>query len=60
MIPIEGGILLKKHVSYFHSDNLRNVKSVILLKGAEATYVEITTEMKKCFRLKDMLNFNVL
>ena len=30
------------------------------LKGAEATYVETVTEMKKCFRLKDMLDFNVL
>ena len=27
-----------------------------VLKGAEATYVEIATEMKKCFRLKEMLN----
>ena len=30
------------------------------LKGVEATCVEIATEMRKCFRLKDMLNFNVL
>ena len=30
------------------------------IKGAEATCVEIATEMKKCLRLKDMLNFNVL
>ena len=30
------------------------------LKGAGATCVEIATEMKKCFRLKDMLNFNIL
>ena len=29
-------------------------------KGAEATCVKIASEMKKCFRLKDMLNFNVL
>ena len=28
--------------------------------GAEATCVEIATEMQKYFRLKDMLNFNVL
>ena len=28
-------------------------------KSAEAICVEIATEMKKCFRLKDMLNFNV-
>ena len=28
--------------------------------GAEATCAEIATEMQKCFRLKDMLNFNVL
>ena len=32
---------------------------IILIKGAEATCVEIVTEMKKCFRLKDMLNFNI-
>ena len=30
------------------------------LKGAEATCMELASEMKKCFRLKDMLNFNVL
>ena len=29
-------------------------------KGAETTCVEIATETKKCFRLKDMLNVNVL
>ena len=32
----------------------------LLFKGAEATCVEISSEMKKCFRLKDILNFNVL
>ena len=31
-----------------------------IVKGAEATCVEKVIEMKKCFRLKDMLNFNVL
>ena len=30
------------------------------LKGAQATCVEIATEMKKGFRLKEMLNFNAL
>ena len=30
------------------------------LKGTETTYVESVTEMKNCFRLKDMLDFNVL
>ena len=29
------------------------------IKGAEATCVEAATKMKKCFRLKDMLNFNI-
>ena len=29
-------------------------------KGAEATCVEMTAEMKKCCRLKDMLNFNII
>ena len=31
-----------------------------LLKGAEATCVEIANVMKKCSRLKDMPNFNLL
>ena len=31
-----------------------------VLKGTEATCVEIATEMKKCFRLKGMLNVIVL
>ena len=30
------------------------------LKGAEATCVKIATEIKKCSRLKEMSNFNVL
>ena len=30
------------------------------IKDAEATCVIIITEVKNCFRLKDMLNFNVL
>ena len=29
-------------------------------KGTEATCVEIASETKKCFRLKDMLDFKVL
>ena len=29
-------------------------------KDAEATCVKIATEMKKCSRLKEMSNFNVL
>ena len=36
------------------------VNLITFLKSAEATCVMIATEMKKCFRLKDMLNFNVL
>ena len=39
---------------------LVNDKFVTDIKGAEATCVRIATEMKKCFRLKDMLNFNIL
>ena len=31
----------------------------VYFKGAEATCVKISTEIKKCFLLKDMLNFNV-
>ena len=34
--------------------------SLLRLKGAEATCVKIATEMKKCSRLKEMANFNVL
>ena len=30
------------------------------IKGAEATYVQIASEVKKSFKLKDMLNFNVI
>ena len=30
------------------------------IKGAEATCVKIATEKKKCSRLKEMSNFNVL
>ena len=33
--------------------------TVSKIKGTEATCVEIATEMKKYFRLKDLLNFNV-
>ena len=39
--------------------NKRDIFS-LKVKGTEATCVEIASEMKKCFRLKDMLNFNVL
>ena len=46
-------------ISIFSQDlSFLNPKSH--LKGAEATCVEIDTEAKKCFRLKDMLNVNVL
>ena len=33
--------------------------SAFAFKGAEATCVDIATQMKKCFRLKDMLHFNI-
>ena len=33
---------------------------LVCFKGAEATYVEKFTVMKKKFRLKGMLDFNVL
>ena len=29
------------------------------LKGTEATYMKIVERMKKCFRMKDILDFNV-
>ena len=35
------------------------VQEIASVKGAEATRVEISTEMKKCFRLNDMLSFNI-
>ena len=38
------------------------MKFLLLLfkvKGAEATFVKIAAEMKKCSRLKEMSNFNV-
>ena len=38
----------------------RCVGSCNTLKGAEATCVDIATEIKKCFRLKELLNFNIL
>ena len=39
----------------------RCVYNAYLRKGAEAACVEeIASEMKKLFRLKDMLNFNLL
>ena len=38
--------------------DLKNIMN--WLKGAEATCEKIARDMKKCFKLKDMLNFNVL
>ena len=32
----------------------------MFIKSAEATCVETATDMRKCFRLKGMLNLNVL
>ena len=43
---------------YVHQCNTVDIYQ-ISLKGTEATCVEIATEMKKFFRLKDMLNFNI-
>ena len=40
--------------------NISRSNTFIPFKGAEATCVKIATEMKKCVRLKDMLNLNVL
>ena len=44
-----------------HRNNLNAFfeEITVPLKGTEATCVEMTTEMKKCFRLKDMLSFNI-
>ena len=36
------------------------LKMKFSIKSAEATCVEIASEIKKCFRLKNMLNFNIL
>ena len=38
----------------------QNLTGFELIKGAEATCVKIAIEMKKCSRLKEMSNFNVL
>ena len=46
-----------KLVTYFAFQILTQSFSI---KDAVANYVEIATEMNKCFRLKDMLDFNVL
>ena len=51
-----------------NNDNINNDKikmpdnnnTLGKVKGAEATCVEIPTEIKKCFRLKDLLILNVL
>ena len=45
----------------FNQRTLINIVSTKKKKfnSAEATCAEIATEMKKCCRLKDMLNFNV-
>ena len=40
--------------------SVKPINLAFLLKGAEATCAKIATEMKKCFRLKEMSNFNVL
>ena len=38
--------------------DLKNITN--WLKDAEATCEKIASDMKKCFELKDMLNYNVL
>ena len=39
---------------------MKEVLKVMYYSPAEATCVKIATEMKKCSRLKEMSNFNVL
>ena len=48
------------HISDEQYQHIQNVWDTFNFKGAEATYVKIATEMKKCSRLKEMSNFNVL
>ena len=38
---------------------LRFSRAYRVLKGTEATYVEKGTEVKKCFRVKDMLDIKI-
>lgn len=38
---------------------LRFSRAYRALKGTEATYVEKGTEVKKCFRVKDMLDIKI-
>ena len=45
-------IVLNKKFNYRKPD--------ILFKGAEASSVKIATEVKNCFRLKEMSNLNIL
>ena len=48
------------HIKFQKFVKLSSYQS-FFLKGAEVTCVEIASEIKKkCFRPKDMLNFNVL
>ena len=44
----------------FKSAEAFNILKLLKFRSAEAIWVEIATEMKKCFRLKDKLNFNAL
>ena len=41
-------------------NNVIKSKATYQFKDDETTCVEVITEMKKCFRLKDMFDFNVL
>ena len=41
-------------------NNVIKSKETYQFKDDETNRVEVVTEMKKCFRLKDMFDFNVL
>ena len=45
---------------FFDYNDITVNAQMSLLKGAQATCKEIASDMKTCFRLKDMLSFNVL
>ena len=60
--------LLNNHYQITKNEGNQNFKlsrpawslQKLALKATEATFVEIASEMKNCFKLKDKLNFNVL
>ena len=53
-------IICNKATPYKVTKNIMPINIFSCFKSNEATCAEKATEMKKCLRLKDMLNFDVL